>query len=359
MKKSLSILFAAMSMGLVYSGSAGAIAFTTFVDGTGADSLSSTLSNTSAIGFSYAGNKFVGSVYFGANNNQLYQTDLTGNNVSKFGTPIPSASGEIYVSSSLGLGGFGLRDVFASQDNGIYRFNNDGTGGANFVSGLVGGVRGIAFDPYGAYNHDMLVTTNAGRVYRVNSSGTASEIANLGVDTEGLDFAPQQFGNIAANTLVVASEGSGRLKAIDPSGVVTDLNLGLSGAIEMLSFVPLTLGNSGSPLEGFYAASYPSDVVHAAASEFIPYRGDAVVTAESSHRIFQIHWDGSQFLATDIGGFPGQPEDGIFVTADIIDPGCTQTNTCGNPAGVPEPASLALLGLGMSLIPVFKRRQGR
>jgi Zn-dependent alcohol dehydrogenase len=33
------------------------------------------------IGFAYAGNKFVGSVYFGSNNNQLYSTNLTGGGV--------------------------------------------------------------------------------------------------------------------------------------------------------------------------------------------------------------------------------------------------------------------------------------
>ena len=46
-----------------------AITYTDFV--TSAD-LSSVLSNNATIGFTYAGNKFVGSVYFGTNNNQLY-----------------------------------------------------------------------------------------------------------------------------------------------------------------------------------------------------------------------------------------------------------------------------------------------
>lgn len=354
MKRTFSVLLIAIAMNLAYSATAGAIAFSTFVDGTGADSINSTLSNHATIGFAYAGNKFVGSVYFGANNNQLYQTDLSGNNVAPFGTPIPGAGGEIYVTSSLGLGGFGLRDVFASQGNGVYRFNNDGTGGANFLGGLVGNVRGIAFDPYGAYNNDMLVTTDAGRVYRVNSSGVASQIANLGVDTEGLDFAPQQFGNVLAHTLVVASEGNGHLSAISSTGVVFDLGVVIPGAVEMLSFVPLTLGNSGNPLEGFYAASYPNNIVHAGASEFTPYLGDAIVTTESAQRVIHVHWNGSSFVATDIGAFPGQPEDGVFVTADILDPGCGVTNTCGQ---APEPAGFALLALGLGLLAAFRRRK--
>lgn len=69
---------------------AGAVTFTPFVSSTGG----------SPIGFSYAGNKFVGSNYF---NNQLYQTDLSGGSLLAFGSPIPIASGsigEIYVSSS-------------------------------------------------------------------------------------------------------------------------------------------------------------------------------------------------------------------------------------------------------------------
>ena len=84
--------------------------------------------------------------------------------------------------------------------------------------GLVGGVRSIGFDPYGVYGNDMIVATSVGRVYRVNSAGVATQIANLGVDTEGIDFAPQAFGPIAAGTLVVLSEGDGHVRAISPTG---------------------------------------------------------------------------------------------------------------------------------------------
>ena len=78
--------------------------------------------NDDAIGFSFAGNKFVGSIYF---NNQLYQTDLAGNNATKFGVLLPITSGsagEIYVSSSLGLGGFASRSVFAGSRGTVWTY---------------------------------------------------------------------------------------------------------------------------------------------------------------------------------------------------------------------------------------------
>jgi hypothetical protein len=108
--------------------------------------------------------------------------------------------------------------------------------------------------------------------------------------------------------------------------------------------VPLSLGISGSSLEGFYAASYPTNVVHAGATEFTPYLGDAIVTAETSHRVYQVHWNGLSFDVNDLGAFPGQPEDGIFVTAEIITPGCRETNSCTS--SVPEPTTLTLMGVG-------------
>jgi PKD repeat protein len=300
--------------------------FNTFVSFT---DLYAAFSNTATIGFSYAGNKFVGSIYY---SNQLYQTDLNGGNIQVFGAPIPGFSGETYVSSSLGLGGFGSREVFAgSQSVGtVYRFSNDGSVSSPFVSGLSGGVRGIAFDPYGQYGNNMIVTMNNGNVYSVDSTGSPMLLANVGGDAEGLDFTPQQFGTIPAGTLVVVSEGTGRLTAIAPNGTKTDLGLQFS-APEMLSFVPLNLGISGNPLEGFYAARYPRDVIKAGASEFASYLGDAIITEEVTHNVYRVSWDApnQRFMSTLISNFQGQPEDGIFVTAAILNPGCTVTNTCG------------------------------
>ena len=320
-----------------------AITYTDFVS---AGDLTSLLSNNATIGFAYAGNKFVGSVYFGTNNNQLYSTDLTGGGLALFGAPIPDFSGEIYVSSSLGLGGFSGRDIFAGSEasNTVYRISNDATTQGTFVaSGITGGVRSIGFDPYGLYSNQMVVATNAGNVYTVDSGGTPTLLANVGEDTEGIGFAPQVFGPYGKGTLFVASEGSGSIRAIAPDGDVSTVT-SISGA-EMLSFVPLNLGASGDPVEGFYAAAYPNNVVKAAASEFTAYKGDIVVTDESGHGVYDVHWNGSSFVTTFLDFFPAQPEDGIFVSLDIIRP------------DIPEPSTSALLAVGISSLSI--RRQTR
>ena len=316
--------------------------FSTFVTG---PSITAAVGGNSTIGFAYAGNKFVGSVYF---NTQLYSTDLNGGSVVKFGAPEPVFSGgETYVSSSLGIGGFGPRDIFAGNQSAgqVFRFANDGSSQSLFASGLSGGVRSIAFDPYGLYGNNMIVATSNGSVYKVDSGGVASLLASVGADTEGLSFAPQAFGPYAFGTLFVASEGKSSLIAISPGGVQTTVIGGLA-LPEMVSFVPLNLGSSGNPVEGFYAASYPSNIQKSAAADFIPYIGHAIVTGEGGGQVYDIRWDGSAFVKSDIGPFPGQAEDGIFVTADIIQ----------NPVPEPETYALMLAGLGV-LGFVARRRQ--
>lgn len=327
-------------------GHARAVTFSTFVS---SGDLSSVLSNNATIGFAYAGDKFVGSVYYGTNNNQLYSTDLTGGSVAKFGSPIPGFFGEIYVSSSLGIGGYGPRDVFAGSEGlgTVYRVAHDGSSQGVFASGLVGGVRSIAFDPYGLYGHNMIVATNAGSVYRVDSAGAATLLANVGEDAEGLSFAPQTFGSYAKGTLFVASEGSGSLRAISATGSLSTVVSGLYGA-EMVSFVPLNLGASGSPVEGFYAAAYPSDIQKAGAADFVAYKGHAIITGETGHQVWDVAYDSglATFTVAQIGTFPAQPEDGIFVTQDIIKP------------PVPEPESLALALAGLGVVGgLLKRRR--
>src|SRR5947209_1706239 len=67
----------------------------------GSDISTATGGQQSTIGFTYAGDKFVGSVYFG--DSQLYQTNLNGTGVTAFGAPVPGGFlGEIVVGAALG-----------------------------------------------------------------------------------------------------------------------------------------------------------------------------------------------------------------------------------------------------------------
>ena len=328
-----------------------AVTFSTFVSS--AD-LNSVLGQDNTIAFNYAGNKFVGSVYFGPNNLQLYSTDLTGHNVQKFGAPLPSGSGEVVVGASLGQAGFAQGNIFTGSSGGlnIYQYSNDGSSQSLFAtlpSG--GGIRQIFFDPGSSFGGNMLVTTSTGNIFKVSSTGTVTPLANIGEDTEGMDIAPSTWGPYAGQ-LMVTSEGSGKIRLVSPTGVVTDTGITVPAA-ETVSFVPANFGVSGNPLEGFYVANYPTDIQKAGVvSDFTPYLGDAIITSEesSNSRIWDLKYTGSGFLldSTPIGNLPGQSEDGIFVTAQrIID------------VTTPEPATIIIWSLlgGLGLVFAWRRRK--
>ena len=177
----------------------------------------------------------------------------------------------------------------------------------------------------------MLVATSSGQIYSVASSGSFTQLANLGQDSEGLAIATSAFGPFAGY-LLVGSEGSGQINAINPITHAVTLVTTVQSA-EVLSSVPLNLG-SGGPLEGFYAANYPVDIINAGASQFAGLQGDLVVTGETTGQMTDIHWNGSTFVSTNIGMFPNQPEDGIFVTQAIINP-------------TPEPGTILMVGTGL------------
>ncbi len=296
------------------------------------------------IGWGYAGNKFIGSILDnGTGQNLLYSTDLTGNNIQPFGgavTLAPTFGLEHYVSCAVNLGPFNNRDVFVASGNNIQRISNAGVPMGLFISGstggLVGDVRGITFDSVGTFGYNMLVTTHAGNVYMVDNLGNPTLLASTGEDTEGLDVAP--LGGIWGGKngwLFVASEGSGTIRAIDFAPAHTMISIANVPSAEELDFVPLNLGASGSPLEGLYAANYNSNVVRMAASQFAGLQGHIIVTGETTKDI----WDVSApFTATTVGAFPLQPEDGLFVTANIV----------------PEPSAVSLLGVGAILFSLRK-----
>lgn len=337
---------AALCTGLIAGGAHASVTFSTFVT---QSQLQTGLGDSSTIAFNYAGNKFVGSVYFGSTIGQLYQVDTNGANLQTFGTPLPGALGgqEIVVGASLGQGGFAAGNVFASAQNmsSIYQYSN--SGGAPTLFGNVGsgGVRQIFFDPGSTFGGKMIVTTTTGEIDEFASNGARTVLANVGADTEGLDIASSTFGPFSGD-LIVASEGLARLTAITPSGAIAGTITGLSAA-ETVSTVPTNICSASLPVEGFYVANYNQNVQKAPASDFCSYAGDTVVTGEfgSNSPVWDVSWNGNSYSINQIGTLPNQSEDGIFVTAQRVQD------------TVPEPASMALFGTALMALGAAVRRR--
>jgi hypothetical protein len=305
--------------------------------------------NSSPIGFTYAGDKFVGTGGYDITSGQLYQTNLSGGGITTFGTPIPDPGGEVVLSASPLGSGFGSNNIYVgSGANGnIYQYASSGGSPTLFTTLGLGDVRGISFDTQGLYGHNMIVTTTAGAVYEVDSAGHSTLLADLGTDTEGIGFATGTFGTFAKGTLFTASEDSEWVNAISPTGTVTPV-FQIPEA-ESISFVPSDIASEADPIEGFYGVDYPQDILFAPASEFDKYAGDVIVTSEISGavpNIYAISLD-SMDVATITGiGSMIQPEDSIFVTeATVIS------------HGVPDGGATALLVLiGLAPLVAWSRR---
>jgi len=160
----------------------------------------------------------------------------------RFGAPIPNSfSGEVVVTASLGQDGFASGNIFAGAGTQIYQFSNNGSTQSLFATVPDNSnIRGVLFDPGSSFGGQLIVVTTAGDVYTSNSAGTLTKLASVGEDAEGMDIATSAWGPYAGD-LLLASENSGDLRFITPSGNIVATCTGCVPEAEVVSFVPTSI----------------------------------------------------------------------------------------------------------------------
>ena len=117
----------------------------------------------------------------------------------------------------------------------------------------------------GEASGDLLAATTAGELWRVNSAGAPTFIADVNVHLEGLLTVPNdpKYGPLAGKA-IAGAEGVGLLYAFGTDGTVTTHNVGV--AIEDIDMINAN--------ENFYGVNFgTSKLLGAEASQFAPYVG--------------------------------------------------------------------------------------
>jgi hypothetical protein len=195
-------------------------------------------------------------------------------------------------------GGFATGELFTG--NGIpgqvVRVSADGSAIRNpwvtlADSGLMRG--GLFQDRFCVAGGDLIVVTTAGGVWRIKSDGTAHRLASLGVHLEGVTTIPNDPAKYGpwAGKILTGAENEGLFWTIDPStGATVSYNIGVNP--EDVDIVP--------PNENFFGVDFGDSVLMGApASEFCNIRGD-VVAAQESGPLWDVHWNGTQFVTTNL-----------------------------------------------------------
>ena len=163
---------------------------------------------------------------------EILQFDSSGNGTHFATIPFPGGNIEQYMAMApTSPGGFTGGNLFVTQGNKIWEITPVGgvslfaTVGTESFSGT-----GIAFDPYGTFGYNMLVTMENGKVWKVNASRAATLVATVGNGTYGGSgtilenpaVAPPSFAPYGGQ-LLAASESHSKVYAISPTGAVSEV----------------------------------------------------------------------------------------------------------------------------------------
>ncbi|MCZ6571941.1 MAG: PEP-CTERM sorting domain-containing protein, partial [Planctomycetota bacterium] len=205
-------------------------------------------------------------------------------------------------------------------------------------------------DRTGVYGGDLIVVTTAGEVWRVNTAGGTTKIADVGIHLEGVITVPNDVAKygILAGKIIAGQENTGRLYIFDNGGFISSPFVGVN--IEDIDLI--------TPNENFFGVNFGTGrLLGAPAADFAGLVGDILLTQEfhgGTSGLFALSWNGVSLVVEQVtlsGGsaFAGQWEHVTFSSAGIVEIPPTDPNP------IPEPATIVLLGVGA--VAALRRRR--
>ncbi len=287
-------------------------------------------------GFAFAGNKFVaflGDLYwFGPNDNKLNPFSSRLKVPFDDSDPIfehPLAGSlpgfEHPIAASLGLGGFPCGGIYIGAGNYILHLTEDSAEIDVFVANLHADVRTLLFDTTGAFEYKLLVGTKGGDLYLVDRYGNVEPLASVGENIGGMDIVPpgSEFGPLDGQ-LIVAAEVSGRLRAVNSRGLITNIDIPDDRhlfSVEGVFMVPRNLGSSGKPeAEGYYSILWANMIYQSGIENLHALRGDVLITTLGGvvAKHWRLHWNSSIFELIEVERFEDRVQSELFVTPTLI-----------------------------------------
>ena len=228
-------------------------------------------------------------------------------------TPFGNVSGftdEVYLASirnSLCLDGFIPGDLYfgTGAPGVIARLSNDGKTLTNpwvTLPGETGLLRGgLHQDLACVAGGDLIVTTDAGDVWRVDAAGTPRELASSfgGQELEGPTTVPIDLARYGpwSGQILATDEKSDVVWSIDPNTGATTRSDVVGGATFSHAEGALVV----PPNENFLGVDFGGKTLQgASAAQFADVVGDVVVATEKGGQLFDVKWNGTSFVKADL-----------------------------------------------------------
>jgi len=252
------------------------------------------------------------------------------------------------VRSGPNQGGFVVGEMFTGTGAGgvIARISPDGGSIQNpwvRLPGEHGLMRGSLFqDRYGVFGGDLIAVTTAGGVWRIDSAGQATRLAQINTHLEGVTTVPDEPARYGpwAGKILIGAEDQGRIYTVSAAGSVTSYAIGV--APEDIEIIPEN--------QNFYGVDYGGRTLWGApASAFADLVGDVLVAQESPGILWHVRWDpaSGKFQKKSLAQVP-QWEHVAFSPAGLltIPPVPDTRDPCPSAPPQPGPAATGLAWLG-------------